>query len=243
VKLDLELKKLARVMWRDNIGGVLGFVLIFGGIFFFRGCGNIIQVYDPVTMKREDWTPFGQLMADRNPKHQAQAKMISEFYEVFPQKKRSPKTNQDVLEMADKYCQLKASASSEAQIFNSIAGQLQLLVAEPSAAKVVDELSLNLATVYALSNSYNCLNGIKISTSPKPKNYIAALEKQGFDAQDVDPQKVNANLLVAGYGACAEMYEMGFKQAVAKKIKDYSNGNNINVIYTNARQHLCSEVQ
>ncbi len=231
-------------MWREKVGGILGFVLIFGGIFFFRGCGEMLQVYDPVTMKRENWSPFRELTTARSPKHQAQSKLIAGFYEAFPQKKRSPQTNQDVLEMADKYCELKAKVTQKGQIFASVAGQLQRLLEEPSATSIADELSLNLATVYALANLYNCPdNGVQVSIRPEaPRSYLTAVKQQGFDTQDVNTefhQKPDATLLVAGYGACSEIYEMGFKQALEDKIKSFSNTHNINVIYNAAHEHLC----
>jgi len=231
-------------MWREKIGGILGFVLIFGGSFFFRGCGDMIQVYDPVTMKREDWSPFREIMADRSPKREAQAKLVEGFYKAFPEKKKSPQTNQDVLDMADKYCELKTSATNEEQIFASIAGQLQRLLDEPSATSIADELSLNLATVYALANSYSCLGkGVQVSIPPEaPKSYLTAIKQQDFDTQDVNTdfhQKPSATMLVAGFGACSEIYALGYKRAVEDKIKLFSNAQNINVIYSGAHKYLC----
>jgi len=235
-------------MWREKIGGVLGFILFFGGIFFFRGCGEMIQVYDSVTMKSENWSPFREITADHSPKREAQAKLIEGFYKAFPQKKKLPQTNQDVLAMADKYCELKASASKEGQIFASIASQLQRLLEEPSATSIADELSLNLFTVYALANLYNCPDkGIQVSIRPEaPKSYLAAIKQQGFDNQDVNPefhQKPDATMLVAGYGACSEIYEMGFKQALEDKIKSFSNTQNINMTYNAAHKQLCPDAK
>jgi hypothetical protein len=235
-------------MWRERIGGVLGFVLIFGGIFFFRGCGEMIQVYDPVTMKRENWSLFREITTDRSPKREAQAKLIEEFYKAFPQKKKLPRTNQDVLDMADKYCELKARVMKKGQIFSSVAGQLQRLLEESSATIVADELSLNLVTVYALANLYNCPDkSVQVSIRPEaPKIYLAAIKQQGFDTQDVNTefhQKPDATMLIAGYGACSEIYELGFKQALEDKIKSFSNTQNINVIYNAAHKHLCPDAK
>jgi len=231
-------------MWREKIGGILGFVLIFGGIFFFRGCGDMIQLYDPVTMKCENWSPFKEIMADRSPKREAQAKLVEGFYKAFPEKKKSPQTNQDVLDMADKYCELKTSARNEEQVFASVAGQLQQLLEEPSATSIADELSLNLVTVYALANLYSCSDkGVQVSIPPEaPKSYLAAIKQQGFDTQDVNiefHQKPDVTMLVAGYGACSEVYALGYKQAVEDKIKSFSNTQNINVIYNDAHKYLC----
>ncbi|MUL36588.1 hypothetical protein [Gloeocapsopsis dulcis] len=231
-------------MWREKIGGILGFVLIFGGIFFFRGCGDIIQVYDPVTMKRENWSPFREIMADRSPKRETQAKLVEGFYKVFPEKKKSPQTNQDVLDMADKYCELKTSVTKEEQIFASIASQLQRLLEEPSAISIVDELSLNLVTVYALANLYSCPDkGVQVSIPLEaPKSYLSDIRQQGFDTQNVNAefhQKPDATMLVAGYGACSEIYALGYKQAVEDKIKSFSNTQNTNVIYNGAHKYLC----
>jgi hypothetical protein len=235
-------------MWQEKIGGIFGFILIFGGIFFFRGCGEMIQVYDSVTMKRENWSPFRELTADRSQKHQAQAKLIAGFYEAFPQKKRSPQTNQDVLETSDKYCELKAGITQKGQIFASMTGQLQRLLEEPSATSIADELLLNLVTVYALANSYLCPNrGVEVFIRPEaPKSYLSAVKQQGFDTQDVGSefhQKPDATLLVAGYGSCADIYEMGFKQALENKTASFSNTHNISVIYNAAHEHLCSDAK
>lgn len=235
-------------MWREKIGGVLGFFLIFGGIFFFRGCGDIVQVYDPVTMKHENWSPFREVMADRSPKRQAQTKLIEGFYKAFPQKKRVSQTNQDVLDMADKYCELKTSVTNEEQIFASIAGQLQRLLEEPSVTSVADELSLNLVTVYALANLYSCPDkGVQVSIRPEaPKSYLTAIKQQGFDTQDVNAafhEKPDLTMLVAGYGACSEIYAMGFKLALEDKLKSFSNTQNINVIYDGAHKHLCPDAK
>lgn len=235
-------------MWREKIGGILSFILVFGGIFFFRGCGEMIQVYDSITMKRENWSPFRELTTNRNPKRQAQVQVIAGFYETFPQKERLPQTNQDVLEMSDKYCELKASVTQKGQVFASIAGQLQRLLEEPSATSIADELALNLVTVYALANSYVCPDSsVQISIRPEsPKNYLFTVKQQGFDAQDVDAefhQKPDATLLVAGYGACAEIYEMGFIQALENKTASFSNTHNIKVVYNAAHEHLCSDTK
>lgn len=235
-------------MWREKIGGLLSFTLVLGGIFFFRGCGDMIQVYDSITMKRENWSPFRELTTNRNLKRQAQVQVIAGFYETFPQKERLPQINQDVLEMSNKYCDLKASVTQRGQVFASIAGQLQRLLEEPSATSIADEVSLSLVKVYALANLYVCPDSsVQISISPEsPKNYLLTVKQQGFDAQDVDAEfhnKPDANLLLAGYGACAEIYEMGFIQALKNKTASFSNTNNIKVVYNAAHEHLCSDAE
>lgn len=240
---NLDLKNFSSNYVERKIEGTLGFVLIFGGIFFFRGCGDIIQVYDPVTMKRENWSPFRDIMADRSLKREAQARLVEAFYKAFPEKKREPQANQDILDMADKYCELKIRATNEEQVFASVAGQLQRLLDEPSATSIADELSLGLATVHALSNSYICPDeGVQVSIPPEaPKSYLAAIKQQDFDTQDVNAEfhrKPDATILVAGYGACSEIYALGYKQAVEDKIKSFSNTHNINVIDSSAHKYL-----
>ena len=46
-------------------------------------------------------------------------------------------------------------------------------------------------------------------------------------------------MLVAGYGACSEIYALGYKQAVEDKIKSFSNTQNITLAYGSAYQYLC----
>ncbi len=235
-------------MWREKIGGILGFILIFGGIFFFRGFDDMIQVYDPVTMKRENWSPFKQLITSTNLKRKAQAKVIAQFYEIFPQKERSPQLNQALLKMSERYCELKTTVTQKGHLFASLAALLHRLLEEPSASSVADEWALNLTTVHALANSYICPDrGVQVSIRPEsPKNYLFAVKEQGFDTQDVDAefhQKPDVSLLAAGYGACAEIYEMGFIQALETKIASFSNTHNIKVIYNAAHEDLCSDAK
>jgi ketol-acid reductoisomerase len=102
--------------------------------------------------------------------------------------------------------------------------------------------------VSKLANSYICPdNGVQVYIRPEsPKNYLFTVKQEGFDTQDVDAefhQKPDATLLLAGYGACEEIYEMGFQQALENKTASFSNTHNIKVVYSAAHEHLCSDAK
>ena len=238
-------------MWEETIekiGNILAITLSCGVIFFFSGCGNVIKMYNPEKMEYENWSPFRQIMINRSDnslKIEAQAKLIEEFYNAFPNEKKSYDMNKTILSVVKNYCNIKTNATTEAQIFTFITERLQYINEKKSLNSNSDNLSLIFVTIFGLANIYICPDkDINTSIVPEaPKIYLAAVKQQDLNTKDINTklfhQKPNTALLLNGYNACSEMHAIGYKQALEFKREFFSNKHNINLIYNTAHKYLC----
>ncbi|TVP62908.1 hypothetical protein [Anabaena sp. CCY 0017] len=231
---------------QEMIGLSLG-LLVFGIVFIFTGCGigDLINVYDPITMEPKKWTPYNMYIMNSDSSRENKIRLLNAFYKVFPGSKRLRITNEDVLKKTDAYCSAKQSGYSKAQMDKLIEKQIELILSHPELDTVAEEVSLRLKTIYALSDEYICphdsLSG-SFNDTQAVELYLTDVNQRGFDESVINEEgkaDLDRTILLAGRTACEEIKQYGYQKALEQKLKAFSSDENINVIYTSAYKYLC----
>jgi DNA-directed RNA polymerase subunit N (RpoN/RPB10) len=79
----------------------LGIASFCGVTYLFGGFG-MVKTYDPIKAEIVDWSPIGNMLTPKS--YKLKIRLVSEFYEKYPDTKVTKLTSQDVLDELEKYC-------------------------------------------------------------------------------------------------------------------------------------------
>jgi len=231
----------------QEITGLLFGALVFGIIFTFTGCGigDLVKIYDPITMEDKKWTPYNMYLMSQDSDRENKIRLLTAFYKTFSGTERSKITNEDVLKKTNEYCSAKQSGYSKEQMEQLVQQQMELISNQPGLASVAEELTLRLKTVYALSDEYVC-PGDSLSdsfTNPQAVElYLKTVRQKGFSEDVINEEgkaDLDRTLLLGGQTACKEIEQNGYQKALEQKLKNFSSKENIKAIYSSANEYLC----
>ncbi|BAY11981.1 hypothetical protein [Calothrix sp. NIES-2098] len=232
----------------EEITGLLFGVLVFGIIFIFTGCGvgDLIKIYDPITMEYKNWTPYNMYLMNQDSDRKNKIRLLNAFYQAFPGTKRTRITNEDVLKKVVENCSAKQSGYSKLQMDRLVEKQMEIISNQPELNTVAKEVTLRLRTIYDLSDKYVC-NRDSLSRAFKDYQavelYLKAVKQRGLDESFINEDgkaDLDRTILLAGRTACEEIKQYGYQKALEKKLKMFSADKNINVIYASSYEYLCS---
>ena len=232
----------------QNITGFLLGILVFGIMFVFTGCGDLIKIYDPINMEYRNWTPFNIFLMNRDPLRGNKIRLLDAFYKAFPGTEKTRITNEDVLKKVDEYCSAKQYGYSKEQMYRLVEEQIALIALilnQPELNAVAEEVTLRLKTVYALADEYVCprdsLSDV-FNDSDAIELYIKAVKQRGFDESIIDEAgkaDLDRTILLGGRTACEEIEEYGYQKALEQKLNEFSSDANIKAVYSSAYEYLC----
>lgn len=235
----------------QNITGLLFGILVFGIMFVFTGCGDLIKIYDPISLEYRNWTPFNIFLMNRDPLRGNKIRLLDAFYKAFPGTEKTRVTNEDVLKKVDEYCSAKQSGYSKEQMDRLIEEQIALvalILNQSELNAVAEEVTLGLKTVYDLADEYVCprdyLSDI-FNDSNTVELYIKAVKQRGFDESIIDEvgkSDLDRTILLAGRTACEEIEEYGYQKALEQKLNEFSSDDNIRAAYSSAYEYLCPDI-
>jgi hypothetical protein len=233
----------------QEITGSLVGAIVIGIIFTFTGCGigDLVKIYDPITMEAKKWTPYNAYLMSQDPSRESKVRLLNAFYKRFPGTERTRITNEDVLKKTNEYCDAKQSGYSKKQMDELVQQQIDIVSNHPELRSVAEELILRLKAVYALSDEYVCprdsLSG-SFPNSQAVELYLKTVKQKGLDEDVVNEEgkaDLDRTLLLGGRTACEEIEQNGYQKAVEQKLKSFSSKKNIRAIYSSAYEYLCPD--